>query len=78
MLNLVANQGRIYSEKVFAKKNVLLVGVAKIAFGEAEIINGIQHIGFTDSVVSYQAVYLSGKQKLSLWVVLKLEECKFG
>ena len=54
--------------------DVLRVNGVEKALGIAQIMDGVQNIGFACSVVSEQAIYLRAQLHFHLWVVLEIEQ----
>ena len=52
----------------------LRIGMGKIAFGKAEIINSIQQVGFAPPIKATNTGYLVRKGKLRLAVIFKLRK----
>jgi hypothetical protein len=59
-------------ETLRAREYMQGIRFAKITFGETEIMNGIQQIGFANAVISTDANDAPGKRKSSLRVVFEL------
>ena len=64
-----------FNSKTFMSTiNIQLVCPGKIAFGETEVMNGIQQIGFANSVAAANANNAFGKNKLLMKIVFELED----
>jgi hypothetical protein len=49
-----------------------VIGQVEVAFGHAQIINGIEQIGFAHAIVANQAIQPIGKVKLLIFVIFKI------
>jgi len=54
--------------------NIHLVVPREIAFGKAQVMNGIQQVGFTYTIVSTDANNTLSKVELLLKIIFKLEK----
>ena len=68
----------MHRELAFYPKSLLSVlgskAIAgKIAFGETEIMNGVEEVGFTYTIASANAHNIFGKTKLLVIIIFKLE-----
>jgi hypothetical protein len=61
------------TEAIMSFEYILLVLPAEIAFGETEVMNGVEKIGFTNTIPSADANNTFGKTKLLLEIILELE-----
>jgi hypothetical protein len=74
----------IEPHKFITKPDILLVGRIEIAFGQADVVYGIQDIGFAHAVVAYEAIDFFRKNKIKLFVVFEIskvdgpeKQCKY-
>ena len=61
------------SEAFVSMMNIQLVLAGKITFGEAEVMNGIKQIGFTDSIAAADTNNAFGKDELLVKIVFELK-----
>jgi hypothetical protein len=66
----IALQGK----KIFAVLHLQGIAPVKCAFGEAEVMNSVQDIRFSTSILPQQAIYPRTKDQLGVAVILKLDE----
>lgn len=62
----------IKSESLLSLLGILLVSFAKIAFCEAHIIDSIQQVGFSATIISTKAGNIPGKGKLGMIIIAEL------
>ena len=60
--------------EICTKPDILLVGGVEVAFGKADVMYGIQDIGFAYSVAAYEAVHFLRKDEVSLFVVFEISK----
>jgi hypothetical protein len=56
------------------EQHILLVYWVKIAFCKAQIVNGINQIGFANPVVANEAIELFSERYLPLWMVFEIKK----
>jgi hypothetical protein len=64
----------LYPEASRAISYILLIGFSKIAFCDAEIINGIQQIGLTDPIIAADSYDPFPEFESGLSVILELHQ----
>jgi len=64
----------IEPHKVIAEPDILLVCMAEVAFGEADVMNSIQDIGLAHTIIAYEAIYFFRKSKVLLFVVFEISK----
>lgn len=62
------------TKPLVAVPNIRCIAAAEIAFGEAEVMNGVEQVGFARAVAAANAHYSVGENKLSGVVVLELKQ----
>ena len=61
-------------EPLMSMKNIELILPSEVALGETEIVNGIQQVGFSDTVAPRDADDPFGKTELLLEIILELKQ----
>ena len=60
----------------FALPYVLGVHAIEGTFGKAQVVNGIQYIGFAHPILSQEEVYLAVESKVCPFIIFKVEKCE--
>jgi hypothetical protein len=63
-----------HPEAFMTMMNIQLILTGKITFGEAEVMDGIQQIGFTNSITAADTNNAFGELKLLVKIVLELKQ----
>jgi hypothetical protein len=63
-------------EKLFGMPDILRIGIIEIAFTERQIINGIQQIGFANSIVPDKAIQFPGESEGGFTKILIIQHRK--
>src|SRR5512139_3259423 len=60
--------------KLLLMPDVLGIDGIKITFAQAQVMNGIEYIGFSDPVIPDKTIYAGGKRNLCIFEVLKIQQ----
>jgi hypothetical protein len=69
--------------EIIGKPYILLVCSVEVAFGEADIVYGIEDIGFAHAIIANEAIHFFRKSEIQLFVIFEIskvdgseEQCK--
>jgi hypothetical protein len=69
--NTVADKQTLDSEEITLAANQAFIGQAAVAFGQTEVVDGVQHIGFATPIESREAIYEGRKLEMPEFMILE-------
>ena len=74
MVFILYSGSGIKPHEIISKPDILLVGGIEIAFGQADIVYGIQDIGFAYTIIAYEAIDFFRKRQVKFFVVFEVSK----